>query len=319
MLIVLGDLIADLSLHIQRFPIQAEGMYPLEFLDLGPGGAANVAIMAARLGLQVACLGEIGQDRFGEIVLEGLQAELIDATGVIRSDRAATPLAAVVVDQAGEPAYLGHPGSLRLRELPAEWKARIADADALFADGWAEHAETGEIVLEAFAIAQATGVRVFFDPGPGNSQFDLDWHLQAIALTDVLLLNQQEAERLAGSVPPEPALRSLGPQLVVIKRGPEGCVAENDQQRVEHHGYSVEMLDATGAGDSFDAAVICGFLTGLKLEAYAKLANAAGAAKVQKRGTGLNLPTLDEVKRVLEQAGDEVAGWDPEPPQAAAG
>jgi sugar/nucleoside kinase (ribokinase family) len=73
-------------------------------------------------------------------------------------------------------------------------------------------------------------------------------------------------------------------------------------------GYPVDALDTTGAGDSLDAAVIDGFLRRLPLPALGTLANAVGAAKVQKLGTGRNMPTRDEVRAILKRFGVEEGG-----------
>lgn len=311
MIVVLGDLLADLALHIPSFPIDAQDMFPLEFVDLGPGGACNVAIMGARFGLRIRCLGELGQDRLGDIVVEGLQAEGINTASIIRSPDGATPLAGVVVDQSGEPAYLGFGGSLRMQELPDAWSPLIETAEALFADGWVEHRSGGQMLLTAFTIASSAGVPVFFDPGPGNPRVDNDWQRAALSRTDVLLLNEAEARRLAGNHDPAAALLEHGPQLVMIKRGGAGVLAADRHQQLSLDAYPVQVLDSTGAGDSFDAAVIYGHLRGLPLRESAKLANATGAAKVGKRGTGRNLPQLSEVAQVLQAAGDRIVGWDP--------
>jgi sugar/nucleoside kinase (ribokinase family) len=69
-------------------------------------------------------------------------------------------------------------------------------------------------------------------------------------------------------------------------------------------GYPVEARDATGAGDSFDGAVIYGYLKGLDLPALGTLANATGAAKVRKLGTGHNMPWPAEITEVLARYGE---------------
>lgn len=309
MIVVLGDLLADLTMHIPEFPVRAGGMLPVQFLDLGPGGACNVAIMGARFGLQVGCLGELGQDHFGDVVAEGLQAEGIDTSAIVRTEEGATPLAGVLVDEGGEPAYLGFAGRLQLRQLAAGWLPMIETAEALFADGWVEHEAAAAMILTAFKAAGAAGVPVFFDPGPGNPRLSLDWHHQALAHTDVLLLNQQEAERLVAGADPGPTLLELGPELVMIKCGPAGCLALDRQQRLELKGYPVEVLDTTGAGDSFDAAVLYGAIKGLPMLDSARLANATGAAKVMKRGTGRNLPEMSDIQALLRRFGEEIEGW----------
>lgn len=302
--IVLGNILADLNLFLHQFPIQAQDLHTLSSLDLGPGGACNVAIMAARLGLPVASMGEVGDDRFGRLVVEGLQRERVDVSHVLVSAAAQTPVAGVLVDTAGEPAYLGFRGRLTQFTLPPAWRTALQGARALFVDGWAEFEAIPALVLEAVQLAQEQGVPVFFDPGPGNPNLDNGWHTAVLAHTDVLLLNAAEAARLSGEVESRAQGRALlaqGPRLVVLKRGAQGCVLFTPTSVTESLGFDVPLVDATGAGDSLDGAVIAGYLRGLPLVELGALANAAGAAKVQKRGTGHNVPTRDEVRAVLRQ------------------
>lgn len=311
MIIVLGDLLADLNLRIEAFPVQAGGMQRVTFLDFGPGGAANTSIAAARLGLQVGHLGEIGEDRAGRWILEDLKAEGIDVSGVITSPQATTAVAGVVVDPSGEPSYLGYPGRQYLPALPDAWAEGIRRAEALFVDGWVDHTRQADLVLEGLQAARKAGVPSFFDPGPGNQSLDNAWHAAACRRATVVLATEDEAQRISGR--PDPlesaqAILALGPQLVVIKRGVAGCFLVHKDEVYLAGGYPVDALDTTGAGDSLDAAVIDGFLRKLPLESMGALANAVGAAKVQKLGTGRNVPTRDEVRTVLQRFGVEEAG-----------
>ena len=312
MIIVLGDLIADLVLHIDRFPVNAKDLKRVEHVDLGPGGATNVAIAAARLGLQVGCLGEVGDDRYGEIVLTGLEREGIDATGVLKTPGASTPVAGVLVDEAGEPAYLGYRGTLSVSSLEDSWRSHIREAEALFVDGWADHEGVQNIILDGLRAAEGAGIPRFFDPGPGNHEYDMTWHLEATSLSTVLLLNEAEAQRLsgnAGSSRPAKELLNLGPELVIIKLGAGGCYVQTADFAGKVEGYSVEVVDTTGAGDSFDAAIIYGYLANIGIENMATLANVAGAAKVRKRGTGHSVPTIAEIFSLVEEVGGDSSGW----------
>jgi ribokinase len=322
--IVVSDLIADLAMHIPAFPISAADLARVTYLSLGPGGACNTAIMAARLGLPVACLGEVGYDAFGEAVLEGLQQEGIDVAGVVVSPGVSTPVASVIVDAAAEPAYLGYPGNLRLAGLPDAWRSVIRSGAAVFADGWAENEGVVAIVLEAFRVAKAASVPLFFDPGPGNPALDNTWHKEAARLATVVLANEKEAIRLTGqrdalaagqalvgtvpggTVPGGSVPAGDGPKLAVVKRDVAGCLLISDAKFEIAAGYPVPAVDATGAGDSLAAGIIYGYLKGLPLPSLGVLANAVGAAKVQKRGTGLNVPTRQEVAAVLARFGEDV-------------
>lgn len=306
--IIISDLLADLVMHIPAFPVNATDLVSVSYMELGPGGACNTAIMAARLGLRVACLGEVGYDAFGEAVLEGLQQEGIDVTGVIVSPAVRTPVAGVVVDVAAEPAYLGYRGDLRLNGLPDAWRPVIRAAAAVFADGWAETPGVAATNLEAFREAKAAGVPIFFDPGPGNPSLDNAWHKEAAALATVVLANEKEAIGLTGqrdALAAGQALVKEGPTLAVVKRDVAGALLIAADRFEIAPGYPVPAVDATGAGDSLAAGVIYGYLKGLELSALGVLANAIGAAKVQKRGTGLNVPTRAEVAAVLARFGED--------------
>ncbi len=293
-LVVIADLIADLAMHIPQFPVQATDLTRVTYLQLGPGGACNTAIMAARLGLPVMCLGELGYDAFGEAVLEGLQGEGIDCGQIVVSPAARTPVAGVIVDGGGEPAYLGYRGELRVGSLLPGWREAIRGACALFADGWAENEGIAALVLEAFQEAAAAGVPTFFDPGPGNPALNNDWHKKVVRLASVVLANEKEAVGLTGAsdaLSAGQAFLASGVKLAVVKRDVAGCLLVRADGFEIAPGYPVPVVDATGAGDSLAAGIVFGHLTDLSLANLGVLANAIGAAKVQKRGTGLNVPT----------------------------
>lgn len=306
--IVIADLIADLAMHIPAFPVHATDLTRVTYLQLGPGGACNTAIMAARLGLPVMCLGELGYDAFGEAVLEGLQGEGIDCGHIVVSPAVRTPVAGVIVDGGGEPAYLGYRGELRIRELPPDWRAEIRGACALFADGWAENEGVANLVLQAFREAAAAGIPSFFDPGPGNPAVNNDWHKEVVRLAHVVLANEKEAVRLTGAADALSAGQSFianGTRLAVVKRDVAGCLLVTKEKFEIAPGYPVPVVDATGAGDSLAAGIIFGQLNNLSLPELGVLANAIGAAKVQKRGTGLNVPARAEVQALLQRFGED--------------
>lgn len=306
---ILGDLIADVSMRLTAFPIEAQNLHRLSYFAVGPGGACNVAIMAARFGLKVSGLGELGADVMGEVVRDGLQKEGVLVDQMMMDASRSTPVAGVMVDQQGEPGYLGYPGKLALRKLPESWKDAIAKAELLFADGWAETPSIAEMVLEAFTLAKEAGVPVLFDPGPGNPDAEMNenaWMQEAIALSQVVLLNRDEAKRLTNQADDEAMiqrLHSMGPEFVVMKRGKDGLLLYRGDERVDAPGFSVQAIDKTGAGDSVTGAVMYGFQKKLPLDKLAVLANATGAAKVMKLGTGHSMPTMQEIAAVLEANG----------------
>jgi sugar/nucleoside kinase (ribokinase family) len=308
MIIVFGDMLADLCLQVSEFPLNAGDLHRTEFVELGPGGSANVAIMLARLGRPVAAMGEVGDDEVGGIVRRGLEAEGVDVRSLTVTAGGRTPLACVLVDQHGEPAYAGYPGQLHIGQILDAWDPHLLEAEAVFCDGWAEHPGAARMAVDVLRRAKMRSAATFFDPGPGNPSLDNGWHRQALAAAQVVLVNEQEGQRLTGQADAHRAAAALlksGPDLVVVKRGRLGCLLRRADETQESPGFRVRAVDTTGAGDSVAAAVIDGHLRRLPLAELGILANATGAAKVQKRGTGRQMPTRAEVRSVLVGAGHD--------------
>lgn len=312
MVYILGNLIVDFLLYIESFPIEARALQGVSHVDIGPGGACNVAIMAARFGLPVSSMGELGEDYFGDIVLSGLQREGISTSLVVVNKEGSTPVAGVLVDPQSEPGYLGYPGRQAIPELPPDWREALSGAQALFADGWIEYEAMAGVIVDALSATRAAGGQTFFDPGPGNPRQDNAWHCDAAALADVVLLTEEELARLTGEAGSEEGAEALlnnGSSLVVVKRGPDGCALYTAEKALDVPGLPLKAVDATGAGDSLAGAVIYGRLHDLSLQALGTLANATGNAKVLKKGTGHQVPRTAEIRAVLDQFDLQVPGW----------
>ena len=164
-----------------------------------------------------------------------------------------------------------------------------------------------EANLEALQIANTAGVPVFYDPGPEIPHTPPEWHDAMIEQSTVILLTDEEATLIIGeSLPPEAMaerIRNMGPELVILKLGAEGMIGQTAVQTLHQPGLSVTVKDLTGAGDCALAAVMLSYLEGHNLPKMLALANATGAACVQKFGAGVNVPFKHEVLDVLEKSG----------------
>ncbi|HIH89259.1 TPA: carbohydrate kinase family protein, partial [Candidatus Bathyarchaeota archaeon] len=145
---------------------------------------------------------------------------------------------------------------------------------------------------------------VFFDPSPIADKIQKEKLIEAVKSTDTLILNDREMGLVATAlgVESEPAsLIRLGAKRVVLKRGSDGCSIHTSKEMRDYPGFKVKVVDTTGAGDSFDAAIVYGILRGWNEADTATLANAVGAVKVGKKAAGRNVPTLEEVKALLAE------------------
>ena len=221
--VILCDLIADLALHVESFPIVATDLSSRS-TSIWPGRRMNAAIMARRLALPVACLGEVGADCFGDAVVRDCAPSGSMSRAWWSTRDAWIPVAGVPVDPAPS-RPTPYPGTFRLTASPEAWLQPLQVAQAAYADGWAEHAGVAATTRSCLPHRPGRRCAGLFRPRPGNPALDNAWHLAAAALATVVLLDVQEAERLTGHAGPRPWRRRRWPTvqpLAVVKRGGEG-------------------------------------------------------------------------------------------------
>lgn len=296
----IGDLVADIVVSIPNLPAEAGRHQVASELRLEPGGGANFLIAGARLGQPMAALGALGDDTWGWQVADILHAESIDLAGV--SHNGATTVVIVLVGQQGDHVFLGKYGHGGKIDFSPAAAALVEQAGAVYCAGYTLcEARLVELALAALRHARQMGVPVYFDPGPQMAAVPATVRDALLPLVDVLLATEDELPLVVsgGAVA---GVLAAGPQLLVLKRGPAGCAlyAANGLL-LESPGLAVPVMDTSAAGDSFNAAFIAGRLRGWPLADCARLANAVGAAKVQKLGGGRSVPTLAEVRQVLAQ------------------
>jgi sugar/nucleoside kinase (ribokinase family) len=302
-LVVLGDLVADLIVPVERLPLLPEKHGWAEGIFVEPGGAGNVLVAARRLNLDVAALGQLGADRYGAETLAMLEPEGVDLRHVAVYPERSTVLCIVLADQLNQHVYLGVKDDLGVWPFPQDWHTVIQQSRALYTDGYTlRDLLAPEDVFAAFATARAAGVPIFFDPGPSAEFIPCEQREQALAATDVLLLSEPEAKFLSpikGRVELAQALLALGPSVVVLKLGGEGCLVATSEEVQHVAGFSVPVVDTVGAGDSFAPAFIAGWLRGGTPRDCAVLGNAMGALAVTQRGAGTRIPGRDRLLELL--------------------
>jgi len=308
-LVTVGDLVLDIILPVTLPVVGGQHQQPSERMT-EPGGAANTIITALNLGLEVSACGAVGADAYGEFIVNALRRHGTNVDCVLLLPDSESTLVISLTDRtSGEHVFVGNYGSGREMPYPDQLDARIADADLLFLSGYTL-VEKRIVAMAMRALEQAvrTNTPIFMDVGPlleMADQSDVQWVLRH---TDTLFLTEDESPLVIDGLSGAEAydrLLDLGPQVVVLKRGPRGCTVLTRAERFDVPGFRVNrIVDTVGAGDAFAAAYIAGALSGLSLVDCARLANATGAAAIQKIGSGTNAPTCDEVMAVLDAAGE---------------
>jgi sugar/nucleoside kinase (ribokinase family) len=309
--LVMGNGVIDMSFGKVQFPILPSEHQFMRDRLITPGGIANTILCATRLGLKMKVVGNLGDDEMADLWRTPLVAEGVDVSGMVAYKNRVTSVLVAFTDANGEHVFLGHRGKLQMVPFvfPPHWKAAIEASDALFIYGWSYLSMGPEANLEALKIANAANVPVFYDPGPEIPHTTPEWRDAMIEQSTVVLLTHEEAGMIIGeSLPPEAMakrIQNMGPELVILKLGAEGMIGQTAVHTLHQPGFPVAVKDLTGAGDSVLASVMLSYLEGYDLPKMLTLANATGAACVQKFGAGVNVPYKHEVLDVLKKAGSD--------------
>ncbi len=300
-LVVVGELNADLILTGEVTPQfgQAEKLIDDATLTLG-SSSAIFACGAARLGLRVAFIGKIGDDEFGRYVKGQLEWRGIETSGVVVDKHIKTGLS-VILSRGNDRAILTHLGSIAA--------LRYEEIDQTFLTQ-ARHLHLGSYFLldalrpdipRLFDQAHAYGLTVSLDTNYDPSERWDGGLAETLARTDIFLPNAAELRAITGISAIEAALDVIIRQapLVAVKLGPAGAMARHGEEIVQVNSLPVAVVDTTGAGDSFDAGFVYGYLAKWELARALRLGCVCGALSTQAAGGTAAQPTLAEALKIL--------------------
>jgi sugar/nucleoside kinase (ribokinase family) len=297
-LVVLGDCNPDLLVTGAAEPEfgQVERIVDDARLVIG-GSAAITACGAARLGLHTGLVAVVGDDCLGRFMRESLVERGVDVTGVTVDDERPTGISIVLVRE-GDRAILTALGTIP--DLSGDTLDRVAVRDArhLHVSSFFLQARLRDNLPSLFAEVRAAGSTVSIDP---NWDPRGEWDgglLETLRGTDVLFANAEEVRRIAPEDHVETAAQKLadsGP-LVVVKRGGDGALAVSGGEVIRAPALRVDIADTVGAGDSFNAGFLAGFLSGSPVADSLALACACGSLSTRAAGGTAAQPTLAEAK-----------------------
>ncbi|HEV2251385.1 MAG TPA: 5-dehydro-2-deoxygluconokinase [Candidatus Limnocylindria bacterium] len=275
------------------------------------GSPTNVAVAAARLGHRAAVITKVGDDGFGIYVREALAGFGVETTYVGTDAVLRTP---VVFCELFPPddfplLFYRQPKApdlnLRVEELD---RAAIARVPILWTSGTALSEEPSRgATLEAARIARGKVIHDL-DHRPAFWPSMLAARAEATKILEhaqVVVGNIDEVEMATGLRDPDAAaeaLLAMGPELAIVKRGPNGTLARSRSKRVEVPAVRIEVVNGLGAGDAFGGALVHGLLASWDLQRVLEFASAAGAIVASRLACADAMPTTGEVDTLLGRA-----------------
>ena len=275
---VVGSVNLDIVARAPTLPRPGETVIGAS-LERHPGGkGANQALALARLGAEVRLWARTGDDAFADEALALLKAEGVDLSELVRLADAHTGVALIGVDPAGENQILVASGAnarMRPEDLPTEIpEALLCQLECPL-----------EVVAEA--VRRARGF-VALNLAP----FAL-LPAECLQRADLLVLNEIEAEALGDQV-------AQAGGAVAITLGAEGaCMLRGGRQTARVRPPAVRVVDTTGAGDVFTAALLVSLQEGLDDPGALRFACAAAALSATRPGAQPACPTRREVEALL--------------------
>jgi sugar/nucleoside kinase (ribokinase family) len=306
--------IGEILVEIMATEPGAGFLAPTPLIGPFPSGAPAIFIdQCGKVGQPCGMIGCVGRDDFGKVNLDRLRADGVDVSAIRVHPELVTGSAFVRYRPDGGRDFvfnIKHSASGAI-ELDAPAQAMIARATHLHVMG--SSLSSPAIIranLEAIRSIRAGGGTVSFDPNIRKEMLDLPGLRQALgdvlSQCDLFMPSGSELFLFAQAQEEGAAAQEIlgrGVRALVLKRGALGARYYDHDGMVDVAGFAVEEIDPTGAGDCFGAAFVSTWLSGARPVEALRIANAAGALAVTRRGPMEGAATLAEIKSFLGRQG----------------
>lgn len=293
----------DFVMRVPRRPNKGETIAGFDFNTFVGGKGNNQALAAARAGARVRMVGRVGNDDFGDKIVETLRRNEVDTMCVFRDPEVGTGVANIYIDPDGDNSIVIVPqsnGKLSSKDIDVARDA-IANARVVLL----QMEVPAEAILAAAKAGRSAGAIVALNPAPAPPNGQLPEGL--LENVDLVIPNQTEAEMLSGIAVTDQQsarnaalkLQELGVKTVIITMGEQGAyVLEHTGNEFFVSSFPVVPVDTTAAGDAFCGALAAALASGREMKFAVQLGCAAGAIAVTKNGAEPSLPTLKQIEQM---------------------
>lgn len=292
---VIGSLNMDLVVKVETMPKGGQTLIGSNFKEVPGGKGANQAVAMARLGANVSMIGKVGDDSFGQTMINALKNDNVD-TRYINIEKGPTGVALITVDKNAENSIVVAPGA----NYKVDKSYIDKNLDAIKnSDIVVVQLETPlETIKYVLKRAKEFNKYTILNPAPAVKLED-----ELIENVDLLTPNETELEIISGIEinSEEDILKAAkimiekGVKELIVTLGSKGSLYINKEKSMFKKAYKVEAVDTTAAGDSYTGALSVAFANDKHVEEAMDFASKVGALSVMKEGAQSSLPTLNDV------------------------
>ena len=301
--VVFGSINLDLVIEVPHLPIKGETVIGDRFFSAAGGKAANQAVAVSKLGTKVSLVGQVGDDTFGQTLINSLETAGVNTDGITVNPHTYSGIASIVVDADGANTISCAGGANNLvREAEIEqFKKLLPQAKIVLLELGIPIAT----VLSAAREAKANNCMLVLDPAPVINNLPEELY----GLVDIITPNEVEASQLVGFTvdgvttarQAASSLHQMGVKNVIITLGSQGSLYSNGQESDWIKPIEVPVVDTVAAGDAFNGALAVALASGKKIEEAVQWATVGGALAVTKNGAQSSLPSKESFQQLLSQ------------------
>jgi len=289
----LGDAIFDVTVILQktRNPIVSGGTVNSKYISVSPGGIGNVAVTLSKLGGKAAQCGVIGNELLGDMYRQDLQKKKVIPI-LFKNESQPTGISLVFVSRNGQRSFLVSRGANSyLQRHHIDEVFRKVNPKILYISGhMLSDRSVKETIIYAAKMARKKGIKIVFACTPYNLiKLNRSTFLKLLKMTYCLCLNLEEARALTKrkkiSIIISQLMSSI--KLLALTLGKNGCIIASKNQLVRVNTKKVKVVDTTGAGDAFAAAIIFGIIKKNSNRKMARMGVKLGTLAVQQLGPRL--------------------------------
>ena len=301
-ILTVGSANMDIVFSMPRLPNKGESIIAETYSYVPGGKGANAVIAVARLGGDAVFCARIGNDEFGNRLVEAYSREKIDTRYIITDKAAQTGLAAILLEDDGTNRIVAYPNANKNLAVEDVENAFLSYPDALLT----QFETNAESVIAATEFAARQNIPVIIDAGPVQKDFPYE----LLKNVSIISPNEVETAQITGISPNNAdmclqacmRLSSMTKaQNIVLKLSDRGCCFYDGKNFEYLPAHYVRAVDTTAAGDAFTAALALEYLKSKNLSKACKYANAVGALTVTKFGAMSSLPTAAELNAFVAE------------------
>jgi len=299
--LAIGELNCDLIMTgLKELPQTGREIMGDSFRQVLGSSTAICAAGLAALDLHVGFHGLVGDDDGGHFALNALSATGVDATHCI-IDKNETTGVTIALNVGGDRALVTYLGAIETFNFERIDLSLLKQTKHIHVGSFFLQHALRPGLAELFRLAQEAGVTTSLDAGWDDTGAWDGGLREVLKYTTIFFPNETEALHITNAATPEEAATMLPSKICVVKCGADGAVAYTDGALTRGKPFKVTPVDTTGAGDSFNAGFLYGFLNSMSMEDCLTHGNACGAVSVTKIGGASACATLKDVEEKIKR------------------